>query len=156
MVFSRRARTARPRPKELKGSWKLLSCVRPRLCTVFTTLDNRWMIADVKIGRSIMRAKRKRDSAQPKIAKRKRDSAQQKIAKRKRDSAQPKIAKRKRDSAQPKIMIRDSIGFIVVALLIVGLLGLAGWSVYAGRKVVEELPGVQHPILNALNPADAL
>jgi len=90
------------------------------------------MFADVKIGRSIMRAKRKRDSAQP------------------------KIAKRKRDSAQPKIMIRDSIGFIVVALLIVGLLGLAGWSVYAGRKVVEELTGVQHPILNALNPADAL
>src|SRR6267378_3856400 len=49
-------------------------------------------------------------------------------------------------------MIRDSIGFIVAALLIVGLLGLAGWSVYAGRKVVEELTVIQQPpVLNAVH-----
>jgi hypothetical protein len=42
-------------------------------------------------------------------------------------------------------IIRDSIGFIIAATLIVGLLGLAGWSVYAGRKVVEELTVYQQP-----------
>src|SRR5207249_10948374 len=36
-------------------------------------------------------------------------------------------------------MLRDSMGFIVVAILIVGLLGVAAWSVYAGRKIVGEL-----------------
>ena len=36
-------------------------------------------------------------------------------------------------------ILRDSIGFVVMAILIVGLLGVAGWSVYAGRKVVGEL-----------------
>ena len=35
-------------------------------------------------------------------------------------------------------ILRDSIGLIVAGMLIVGMLGLAGWSVYAGHKAVEE------------------
>jgi len=42
-------------------------------------------------------------------------------------------------------IIRDSIGFIIAATLIVGLLGAAGWSVYAGRKVVGGLAASAHP-----------
>jgi len=41
-------------------------------------------------------------------------------------------------------IVRDSIGFIITAILIVALLGAAGWSVYAGRKVVGELAAPDH------------
>jgi Trypsin-like peptidase domain len=42
-------------------------------------------------------------------------------------------------------ILGDSIGFIVAAVLILGLLGLAAWSVYAARKAVEELTVHQRP-----------
>ena len=57
-------------------------------------------------------------------------------------------------------IIRDSIGFIVAAMLIVGLLGLAGWAgwnVYAGHKAVEELavhPQAEPPVAAVPTPED--
>ncbi len=54
-------------------------------------------------------------------------------------------------------IIRESIGFIVAAMLIVGMLGLAGWSVYAGRKAVEEFtvrPQAESPVAAAPIPED--